>query len=159
MFFLPSSLPSFLFLFNDVLSVSPSLLPIYYCLPVFSDTTWHESNYHPPSINHQSTRYSHYLLLQYRYLFTSIYSELLFIGKEMTMNMAANRLVTKLPPGSTEMALRNIKTFFRTGSYTISLGGVHVEYVLLCSIDLPLFLLWYLCLSLSLDLLLPACIL
>jgi hypothetical protein len=46
----------------------------------------------------------------------------------MTMNIAANRLVTKLPPGSTDMALRNIKTFFRTGSYTISLGGVRVEY-------------------------------
>jgi hypothetical protein len=39
------------------------------CLPVFSDTTWHESNYHPPSfnqsINHQSNL-TFYLLLQYR---------------------------------------------------------------------------------------------
>jgi hypothetical protein len=31
------------------------------CLPAFSGTTWHESNQHliPPSINHQSTHYSH----------------------------------------------------------------------------------------------------
>jgi pimeloyl-ACP methyl ester carboxylesterase len=41
-------------------------LSIYYCLPAFSDTIWHESNHHPPSTNHQSTQYSHYLL-PYRY--------------------------------------------------------------------------------------------
>jgi hypothetical protein len=40
-------LPSFL-----VRGVSLSLLSIYYCLPAFSDTTWHESNHHShPSIN------------------------------------------------------------------------------------------------------------
>ncbi len=43
---------SLLFLFVTI-SLSASL-SIYYCLPAFSDTTWHESNHHPPpSINHQ----------------------------------------------------------------------------------------------------------
>jgi hypothetical protein len=48
--------------------VSVSLLSIYYRLPAFSDTAWHESNHHliPPSIINQSTQYSHYFLT-YRY--------------------------------------------------------------------------------------------
>jgi hemimethylated DNA binding protein len=52
-----------------VMSLITACLPacLSVCLPVFSDTTWHESNHHPPpplnqSINHQSTLTSLYYL-------------------------------------------------------------------------------------------------
>jgi hypothetical protein len=49
---------SFLFLF--VMSLFLSYPSIYYCLPVFSDTTWNESNHHSHlSINHQSSIINH----------------------------------------------------------------------------------------------------
>jgi hypothetical protein len=48
---------SFLFLF--VMSLSVSLLPIYYCLLALSDTARRLTITPPPSINHQSTQYSH----------------------------------------------------------------------------------------------------
>jgi inositol 1,4,5-triphosphate receptor type 3 len=64
MFFLP-------FLVCD--GLFGSLLPIYCSLLALSDTTWHESNHHShPSINHQSTQYSHHLLLPYRYMQFSV---------------------------------------------------------------------------------------
>ena len=45
------------------------------CLLAFSDTTWHESNHHPPpSIDHLSTQYSHSLLQHYRYLRSQLLS-------------------------------------------------------------------------------------
>jgi hypothetical protein len=51
----------FFLLFLFVMTLSLSLLSIYYCLPAFFDTTWHESNEHslpPQSINHRHT--THY---------------------------------------------------------------------------------------------------
>jgi enoyl-CoA hydratase/carnithine racemase len=61
--FLPSFLPSFLFLFVISLSLSRSITACLHSL-----TPHHTSlTTIPLSINHQSTQYSHHLLLQYRY--------------------------------------------------------------------------------------------
>jgi ankyrin repeat protein len=62
------------------------------------------------------------------YTFVILYTDLLFVGKELTLNLAANHLVTSLPNISAEAVTRNIKKFFREGSYGISLGDIRVEY-------------------------------
>jgi hypothetical protein len=52
-----------------VRSLSVSLLSIYYCLSVFSDTVWHESNHH----SHPSNQSSIDAILRYRIIFQNCY--------------------------------------------------------------------------------------
>lgn len=62
------------------------------------------------------------------YTMTILYTDLLFVGKELTLNLAANRLVTSLPTTASEIFSRNLRRFFREGTYGISFGDSRVEY-------------------------------